>query len=221
MAPTVLALTLAFAAVISKSAASVAMGYGRLNPANPSECVDPDSGRIHRLGVAWNIPGVCGQAHCQLRNDLVFISYEFCGSAQAESPCYLSSTDLSLPYPYCCPRSICPAREDVETNFIDTSNYSEDKLQMAASSWDSSSEARLAPPQGWQQEQEQGQQENLLVSYDTSEDSEVHLPESPVSGAYDSSMDSSMDSMDDWHYPDTEMDWTSYIRDMPSPTLLQ
>ena len=64
-------------------------------------------------------------------------------------------------------------------------------------------------------------QENLLVSYDTEEDSEVHFPESPVSGAYDSSMDYSMDSMDDWHYPDTGMDWTSYIRDMPSPTLIQ
>ena len=43
-----------------------------------------------------------------------------CGSAQAEAPCHLSSTDLSLPYPYCCPRSICPARTDVHTNFIDT-----------------------------------------------------------------------------------------------------
>ena len=64
-------------------------------------------------------------------------------------------------------------------------------------------------------------QENLLVSYDTEEDSEGHFPEIPVSGDFDSSMDYSMDSMDDWHSPDTGMDWTSYIRDMPSPTLIQ
>ena len=51
---------------------------------------------------------------------LNFISLSSCGSAQAEAPCYLSSTDLSLPYPYCCPRSICPARLDVHTNLIDT-----------------------------------------------------------------------------------------------------
>merc|ERR1712226_1237426 len=106
--------------VVKMSEAAVAVGVGRLNPENPSECLDPDTGLNHTLGVAWNIPGVCGQAHCELRNQQVYISYAFCGSAQAEEPCYLSSTDLSLPYPYCCPRSICPARLDVHTNLIDT-----------------------------------------------------------------------------------------------------
>ena len=42
---------------------------------NPSECLDPDTGLNHTLGVAWNIPGVCGQAHCELRNQQVYISY--------------------------------------------------------------------------------------------------------------------------------------------------
>jgi len=112
---------------------------------NPSECLDPDTGLNHTLGLAWNIPGVCGQAHCELRNQQVYISYAFCGSAQAEAPCYLSSTDLSLPYPYCCPRSICPARNDVQTNLIDTDDY-EDELQMAAATWDDASEVRVAPP---------------------------------------------------------------------------
>merc|ERR1711944_37462 len=106
--------------VVKMSEGAVAVGVGRLNPENPSECLDPDTGLNHTLGVAWNIPGVCGQAHCELRNQQVYISYAFCGSAQAEAPCYLSSTDLSLPYPYCCPRSICPARLDVHTNLIDT-----------------------------------------------------------------------------------------------------
>ena len=67
-------------------------------------------------------------------------------------------------------------------------------------------------------------QENLLVSYNTEEDHEIHFPESPVSLALDYSMDysmDSMDSMDDWHYPNTGMDWTSYIRDMASSTLIQ
>merc|ERR1712076_59610 len=109
--------------VVKMSEAAVAVGVGRLNPENPSECLDPDTGLNHTLGVAWNIPGVCGQAHCELRNQQVYISYAFCGSAQAEAPCYLSSTDLSLPYPYCCPRSICPARLDVHTNLIDTGQF--------------------------------------------------------------------------------------------------
>merc|ERR1712004_481933 len=88
-----LALTTSACLLVKMSEAAVAVGVGRLNPENPSECLDPDTGLNHTLGVAWNIPGVCGQAHC-----------------------YLSSTDLSLPYPYCCPRSICPARLDVPTN---------------------------------------------------------------------------------------------------------
>merc|ERR1712012_674293 len=115
-----LALTTSACLLVKMSETAVAVGVGRLNPENPSECLDPDTGLNHTLGVAWNIPGVCGQAHCELRNQQVYISYAFCGSAQAEAPCYLSSTDLSLPYPYCCPRSICPARLDVHPNLIDT-----------------------------------------------------------------------------------------------------
>merc|ERR1712156_772421 len=121
-----LALTTSACLLVKMSEAAVAVGVGRLNPENPSECLDPDTGLNHTLGVAWNIPGVCGQAHCELRNQQVYISYAFCGSAQAEAPCYLSSTDLSLPYPYCCPRSICPARLDVHTNLIDTADDSDD-----------------------------------------------------------------------------------------------
>merc|ERR1711874_917519 len=128
--------------LVKMSEAAVAVGVGRLNPENPSECLDPDTGLNHTLGVAWNIPGVCGQAHCELRNQQVYISYAFCGSAQAEAPCYPSSTDLSLPYPYCCPRSICPARLDVHTNLIDTDDY-EDELQMAAATWDDASQVRI------------------------------------------------------------------------------
>jgi len=137
-----LALTTSACLLVKMSEAAVAVGVGRLNPENPSECLDPDTGLNHTLGVAWNIPGVCGQAHCELRNQQVYISYAFCGSAQAEAPCYLSSTDLSLPYPYCCPRSICPARLDVHTNLIDTDDY-EDELQMAAATWDDASQVRI------------------------------------------------------------------------------
>merc|ERR1711953_1210268 len=86
-----LALTTSACLLVKMYEAAVAVGVGRLNPENPSECLDPDTGLNHTLGVAWNIPGVCGQAHCELRNQQVYISYAFCGSAQAEAPCYLSS----------------------------------------------------------------------------------------------------------------------------------
>merc|ERR1711962_1526797 len=76
-----LALTTSACLLVKMSEAAVAVGVGRLNPENPSECLDPDTGLNHT-------PGVCGQAHCELRNQQIYISYAFCGSAQAEAPCY-------------------------------------------------------------------------------------------------------------------------------------
>merc|ERR1711990_389829 len=208
-----LALTACLLLVVKMSEGAVAVGVGRLNPENPSECLDPDTGLNHTLGVAWNIPGVCGQAHCELRNQQVYISYAFCGSAQAEAPCYLSSTDLSLPYPYCCPRSICPARLDVHTNLIDTDDY-EDELQMAAATWDDASQVRVAPPQNFvappQTEGEENQdQENVILAYDTADDYSD-------SGLSDSSDD--FTAIDD--YPDVQIDWSAWISAMPSPVLI-
>merc|ERR1711872_212397 len=167
-----LALTTSACLLVKMSEAAVAVGVGRLNPENPSECLDPDTGLNHTLGVAWNIPGVCGQAHCELRNQQVYISYAFCGSAQAEAPCYLSKTDLSLPYPYCCPRSVCPAR-DIQTNEINTDDS---ELQMAADgSWSDSSVVRVAPPPGFNRHTgAQGHNNKAkvidIVTYDTAED---------------------------------------------------
>merc|ERR1712226_1198167 len=52
--------------VVKMSEAAVAVGVGRLNPENPSECLDPDTGLNHTLGGAWNIPGVCAQEPASL-----------------------------------------------------------------------------------------------------------------------------------------------------------
>merc|ERR1712061_298432 len=205
--------------VVKMSEAAVAVGVGRLNPENPSECLDPDTGLNHTLGVARNIPGVCGQAHCELRNQQVYISYAFCGSAQAEAPCYLSSTDLSLPYPYCCPRSICPARLDVHTNLIDTDDY-EDELQMAAATWDDASQVRVAPPTEFvapYPEGEEGKdQENIILAYDTADDSDDATLDYSDSELRDASDDFS--EVED--YSDVQIDWSAWISSMPDPVLL-
>merc|ERR1712045_450506 len=205
-----LALTACLLLVVKMSEGAVAVGVGRLNPENPSECLDPDTGLNHTLGVAWNIPGVCGQAHCELRNQQVYISYAFCGSAQAEEPCYLSSTDLSLPYPYCCPRSICPARLDVHTNLIDTDDY-EDELQMAAATWDDASQVRVAPPTEFvappQTEGEENQdQENVILAYDTADD----YSDSGLSNSSDD-----FAAIDD--YPDVQIDGPPGYLPCPAP----
>merc|ERR1712154_510039 len=47
-----LALTACLLLVVKMSEGAVAVGVGRLNPENPSECLDPDTGLNHTLGVA-------------------------------------------------------------------------------------------------------------------------------------------------------------------------
>merc|ERR1712018_846657 len=77
--------------------ASVAVGYAKLNPDNPNECVDPDTGVGHRLGTSWSVSG-CGEARCDLRHGTVYISYSYCGAVHAEDGCYLKK-DVLMPYP--------------------------------------------------------------------------------------------------------------------------
>merc|ERR1711872_873190 len=154
--------------------------------------------------------GLCLKCAC--------LSYAFCGSAQAEAPCYLSSTDLSLPYPYWCPRSICPARLDVHTNLIDTDDY-EDELQMAAATWDDASEVRVAPPSQFVAPQPEGEesqdQENIILAYDTADDGE-----DAVLDFSDSEASELLTAEGDADYPDVQIDWSAWISSMPSPVLI-
>merc|ERR1712079_168677 len=124
------AFVLILAVNLQSSFGSVAVGVGTRNPADANECLDPDTGLNHTLGTAWRLPGICGEAHCEIRAENIYISYSFCGSAREEHPCYLTA-ETELPYPYCCPRSFCPRDKDLATNEIDTEYYDEE-LQMAA-----------------------------------------------------------------------------------------
>jgi len=112
--------------------AAVAVGLGQLNPDNSGECLDPDTGLSHGLGSPWSVSG-CGEAKCDLRQGTVFISYSYCGNVYAEPGCYVQQ-DSFMPYPYCCPRSICPSNTftDIISNSIDNilGNEQEEELQM-------------------------------------------------------------------------------------------
>merc|ERR1711982_41702 len=122
--------------------ASVAVVLGQINPANPSECIDPASGISHPLGSSWGVAG-CGQASCDLRQGTVFMSYSYCGATgTAEQGCYIKQ-DTQLAYPYCCPRSFCPTKttnffEDIISNSIDMvpggGDSDVEELRMAAAS---------------------------------------------------------------------------------------
>merc|ERR1711915_997680 len=119
---------------------SVALGFGTQNPANANECLDPETGLNHTIGIAWTLPGVCGEASCENFGEDVYISYTFCGSTYADYPCYLSA-ETHQPYPSCCPRSFCPEEFDIAKNAIDTDYYNAE-LQSAAGITDYNSDIR-------------------------------------------------------------------------------
>jgi len=122
--------------------ASVAVGLGQINPGNPAECLDPDTGLAHPLGSSWGVAG-CGEASCDLRQGTVYMSYSYCGAVgTAEQGCYIKQ-DTQLAYPYCCPRSFCPTKttnffEDIISNSLDMvlggGDSDVEELQMAANS---------------------------------------------------------------------------------------
>ena len=41
----------------------------------PGECLEPDTGVSHPLGVTWSLLTECGEARCDARHGTVFISY--------------------------------------------------------------------------------------------------------------------------------------------------
>jgi len=124
--------------IISSAFSSVAVGIGSLNPDNPSECVDPDTGMSHLLGSSWAVSG-CGEVRCDLRRGTVYLSYSYCGATHAEDGCYIKR-DVLMPYPYCCPRSFCPTTTftDIISNSLEAvfGDNGEEELQMAANSVD-------------------------------------------------------------------------------------
>ena len=72
-----------------------------------------------------------------------------CGAASAGEGCYLKR-DLSMPYPYCCPRSFCPSNRinDIFSNSVEGDySYPEEELQMAASQEEASRSLVPAPAQ--------------------------------------------------------------------------
>ena len=78
---------------LATTLASVAIGLGTLNPGRlsstlslalshvlisavePGECLEPDTGVSHPLGVTWSLLTECGEARCDARHGTVFISY--------------------------------------------------------------------------------------------------------------------------------------------------
>ncbi|KAB0802174.1 hypothetical protein PPYR_04360 [Photinus pyralis] len=75
-----------------------------MDPNDPDVCVHETIGRF-RVGESKSLhPKQCIRATCERG----MVSKAGCGTVLTKPPCHVGSTDLSKPYPDCCPKVICP-----------------------------------------------------------------------------------------------------------------
>ncbi|KAF5305239.1 hypothetical protein FQR65_LT07778 [Abscondita terminalis] len=75
----------------------------------PDVCVSKnvEVGKMH-FGESKRLSNNCVKVECG-RGKIV---YAGCGSIEVDSACTIEPENLSLPYPDCCPRPICPETSD-------------------------------------------------------------------------------------------------------------
>lgn len=134
--------------IISVSLAAVGIGRATVHPSHPDQCYNAKTDSYYSPGESWQLDG-CGQASCakySSASSQLMISYESCGLAAVQPPCYLVQ-DNTKPYPDCCHQVVCPESNDDDEMFTISSeedwgsarnNRSEESESASASSSSSS-----------------------------------------------------------------------------------
>ena len=84
----------------------LAVGLADIRPDHPDKCHDQESGALVSKGSFVPMANTCGVIHC-IGDTKLYLSYKTCSSVSTDPWCELES-DLSQPYPDCCPRPKCP-----------------------------------------------------------------------------------------------------------------
>jgi len=94
---------------------AVALGKAEYHKSNSSLCMEPGSaGHSYMIGSVWFPGNMCARAMCIERAGQLYVSYATCGLSWSPPNCTTKS-DPSLPYPHCCPRTVCPQDEEMES----------------------------------------------------------------------------------------------------------
>merc|ERR1712126_580439 len=95
--------------------AAVALGKAEYHKSNSSLCLEPGTkGPSYMIGSVWYPTSMCARAMCSERGGQLYVSYATCGLSWSPPNCKTSS-DPSLPYPHCCPKSVCPEDAEMES----------------------------------------------------------------------------------------------------------
>lgn len=155
------------------SMAAVAIGLALVSQEHPHSCMEEGgSGVAHPVGTAWSLPDTCGQSECIQRQDTLYITYQSCGYAEAEPPCYIVY-NTSAEYPACCGKVVC---DPVEGNEIDVDDYGHyDEYMM--STYDA---PNFLPAENSQKSDSEAKKEGQAGKQNTTKVAQLIHPAAPV-----------------------------------------
>ena len=118
--------------VFHSTNAGLAVGLADIHPDHPDKCHDQESGALVSEGSFVPMANACGVMHCIGDTKKLYVSYKTCSSVSTDPWCELES-DLSLPYPDCCPRPKCPEIVEEESEENDVSRIRSDEANISVS----------------------------------------------------------------------------------------
>jgi len=124
---------------------AVAWGKAEFSKTNSSMCLEPGTtGPSYMIGSFWSPRNMCARAMCNIRGDQLYVSYATCGLSWSPPNC-VTTSEPTLPYPDCCPRSVCPEDKGMESTALEnshsndgsqsTGSYNQDQGQVIIRPW--------------------------------------------------------------------------------------
>jgi len=104
---------------------AVALGKAEYHKSNSSLCLEPGTAGPSYIGSVWYPVNMCARAMCTERAGQLYVSYATCGLSWSPPDC-ITKSDPSLPYPHCCPTTVCPQDEEMESSIRAQSDVEEE-----------------------------------------------------------------------------------------------
>ncbi|KAK4314526.1 hypothetical protein Pmani_014231 [Petrolisthes manimaculis] len=92
--------------VVPSVFAAVSLQYAT-DTNQPGKCVSMEEGLVLPDGGTQTLPG-CKRAVCTNLWGHMYLEWALCGKEEIPTPPCMTRTDVDLPYPYCCPKTVCP-----------------------------------------------------------------------------------------------------------------
>ena len=114
--------------------AAVSIAESEADPDYPDHCFISSTGQHYQIESSWPMENDCGEVRCGKYDSRLFLYFATCGTVDGPPHCELIS-DLSRPYPQCCPEPKCPEKMDSSENVkslydVSSENFESDDINV-------------------------------------------------------------------------------------------